>query len=308
MFNCFYKCTLFLLLVCSIPCTGFSQSVSVTPNNTTFNITSGAQLSANNTISSSFSIVTSSQNWTYSINAAVTAKSFNPSSTTFSALPLNVRFNSGSSSGQVPGALQLNESPVITTLITNAPSTGKNTDYFNYDLILLPLNYSTPPGVYVFTVTIQMSTSNNKTSTSTFNITVNVQNILSMNIIQNSPTIVNFGSSGAYTNGVSLTNFHSVQVASNNPWVMSVAAQSPFFTSASQGASTNMPCSIVGIRTSGGNLFTPLSTNGVSLASGSAGDALASGNSKSFDLSFSPGYDYNPGIYNISLIYTITKQ
>jgi uncharacterized membrane protein YdcZ (DUF606 family) len=141
----------------------------------------------------------------------------------------------------------------------------------------------------------------------TFTIIVNVQNVVNVSLIQNAATTVTFGSSTAYVNGITSTNFHSLQVQSNSPWLINVTAPQ-YFTAGGGGASTNMPCSIMGIRRNGTSTFLPLSTSAQTLISGTAGDISATGNTSSYDMQFNPGYIYNPGIYNISLTYTLTGQ
>lgn len=289
-----------------------AQELSVTVNNTNFTVSTPAQMGAGFTQQSAFSVAVESNNKNYSLFAAVTGKSLNPSSAPFTQVPFSITLRSvsggGSVSDHVTGDIQLTESPSYATLANNAPPTGKNRYYtLNYDINLLPLSYSIPPGNYIFTVTVQF-TDGKKTLVQNFNISLSVQSILGFSLVQNQPTTVNFNSSSEYVNGVTVSSFHSSQVRSNTPWVLSVAAASAFLTPGSAGASTNMPCSVVGIRPSGASGFTQLSTSPATLRTGTAGDVNVGTNTTNYDMSFAPGWNYNPGIYNLSITYTVSSQ
>lgn len=317
MFNLSYK---FILLVVSFLVIfsqkSFSQagpSFSVTTFNTSFFIGTTSQLTSANTIASSFSLNVTNGSKGYNLLIGITSKSYNPSSAQFSSIPLSVSLRSVSgvsnTSGGISGTIPLSEYPPnYTTLVSNAAKTGiNNTATWTYDLILSPIGFTIPPGTYIYTVTVQYNDQGNVTINRTFTISLNVQSVVNVSLIQNSPATVNFGSSSAYVNGVTSLNFHSLQVQSNIPWLINVTAPQ-YFSAGSSGASSNMPCSIMAIRRNGSGTFVPLSTSSQTLSTGVAGDNNAAGNTTSYDMQFNPGYDYNPGIYNISLTYTISSQ
>ena len=311
MFNWTYKCTLLLLMILLFSVqNSFSQSLTITSNNTSFTINTASQVSTSNTITSSFSVNISSSSSTYNLYATVLSKSYNPTSTVFSPLPLNLLLNNitggGNTSGAITGNIQVADAPAYATLGSNMPKTGKNGATWNYNLVLLPVNFTTQPGTYVFTIQLQLN-AGGSVSNATFNVTVNVQSVLSIALQQNSSSSITFASSTDYTNGMTLNNFHSLQVRSNVPWLVSVTAPS-YFTPASQGADANMPSSIMGIKASTASSFLPLSTSAQTIKTGIAGDISASGNTSNFDMRFHPSYNYSAGIYNISLTYTLTGQ
>ena len=310
MFNWTYKCTLLLLMMLLFSVqNSFSQSLAITSNNTSFTINNTTQVTSNTTITSAFALNIVSDKNTYSVYATVTGKSFNPSSTVFSPIPVNLSLNNisaGNSSGAVFGNVQLADNPTYATLGTNMPKTSRTGYTWTYDLVLLPVNFSTPPGTYVFTIQVRLN-SGATVIDRTFTVTVNVQTVMGVSLQQNSSTSITFSSATNYTSGITLNNFHSLQVRSNVPWLVSVTAPS-YFTPASQGADANMPSSIMGIKASTASSFLPLSTSAQTIKTGIAGDISASGNTSNFDMRFNPSYNYSAGIYNISLTYTLTGQ
>ena len=111
-----------------------------------------------------------------------------------------------------------------------------------------------------------------------------------------------------FQNGVSVQNFANVQVKSNVPWTLTVAAQLPAFTLLSSGGSTGMLSGILSLRKSGTSSFQPVSITGHQLATGSRGGFAAPGNSFNMDMHFNPGFLYRGGHYSLNLVYTLTEQ
>lgn len=288
-----------------------AQSLSINSVNTSFTVNTTNQITTGITNTNAFRLNVNSARRAYNLKAAVTAKSFNPSTTTFSTLPLSIVFKGVTgvaTTGGVSGNIQLVENPPgWSTLATNATQTGTGgTAVWTYDLILAPIGYNIPAGSYVFTITIQYTDGPN-TINRTFNVTLNVQNVVAIALVQNGSTNISFGTSTAYQDGISSNNFHILQVRSNASWLVNVTAPA-FFTASGGGASANMPSSIIGIRRNGTVTYTNLSTTPQTIRTGTAGDITSGNNSTSFDMLFSPGYNYAPGIYNIALTYTVTNQ
>ena len=304
MFNRTCKFVLLLTSV-SFCCLVKAQSVSILATNTSFVVATHSQITSSSTITSSFKLSVSSGNKAYSLKAAVTAKAFVPNSTVFAAVPFTISLRSVTgvtTSGGVTGNIQLVENPPgWSTLATNATKTGGATAQWTYDLTLLPIGYTIAPGTYIFTVTIQYSDGPTPISR-TFNITLIVSSAMGISLIQNSSTNISFASATALETGVTNNNFHNLQVKSNNPWIITASAP-PFFTPTTVDASVDMPCSIIEIRQNGVGNFMPLSTLPQTIKTGNAGDVTSS-----FDMKFTPGYTYNPGIYNIAITYTVTAQ
>lgn len=301
-----------LVFLCFLFSNGSAQSFTLSTTTTNFTVSTTTLAETPSSIASSIELSITSRNRSYDVEAFVSAQNFNPSSTTFSPIPLSVQFRSlsgvSNSSGVVSGAIPLVENPPGTsTLISNAPRTSNSTAVWTYDLILDPIGYSVQPGNYIFTVTVRYS-DNQSTILRTFNINLTVQPLVALSLTQNAPTTVALNSAAAYSNGVQSNNFCTVGVKANVPWLVTLASQASFFTPASSGAANNLPCSVIGFRSSGNTTFSQLSTTPKSLQAGSRGDATTSGNTIGVDMRFSPGYNYNPGIYNLSLIYTLTSQ
>jgi hypothetical protein len=68
-----------------------------------------------------------------------------------------------------------------------------------------------------------------------------------------------------------------------------------------------MPASVIGVAKSGQS-FVKLTTTPQLLASGNRGNTAKPGNSFTMDFQANPGYNYGPGIYTLTLLYTLTAQ
>lgn len=119
--------------------------------------------------------------------------------------------------------------------------------------------------------------------------------------------VVSFNSPNDYFNGISITNYANVKVKSNENWLLSFNAQSQYFTPLTQGGSSDMPCTILGLKINGRNNFKTLRTNSKKLRQGNRG---STGNKCDFniDMHFDPGFGFSGGLYSISILYTLTKQ
>lgn len=137
--------------------------------------------------------------------------------------------------------------------------------------------------------------------------TVTIQSSLSLSITNNSGTSFTINNSTAST-GYSVSNFNTVAVKSNTNWSLYVSAATPYFSASGSNSSSNMPASVITIGKTGQSTGISLSTTPQLLASGNRGLPSISGNT--FNLSFlaNPGYNYGPGIYNLTISYTLTPQ
>ena len=158
--------------------------------------------------------------------------------------------------------------------------------------------------VFIFSVTnavAQYSFSGNATGT------INVSAIQSLSVTGGS-TIPSFTSLDDYFNGETMSNYVSVTVKSNVSWLVTVQSQSDYFNPLSSGASTNMPASVLGIKTSSSGSFTSISSTAMNLKTGNKTGNSLTGSSFSIDTKFNPGYNFRGGIYSISLLYTLSPQ
>ncbi|HRO43834.1 MAG TPA: hypothetical protein PL009_13440 [Flavipsychrobacter sp.] len=120
--------------------------------------------------------------------------------------------------------------------------------------------------------------------------------------------IPNFTSLDHYLNGVTAEDYLSIGVKSNKSWTLSINAQNAFFSPMSSGGSTNMPCSVLSIKTSMMGNFLSVSTTAQTLKTGNKGNLTTPGNSFDVDIKYNPGFSYKGGIYTLGLVYTLSQQ
>lgn len=108
--------------------------------------------------------------------------------------------------------------------------------------------------------------------------------------------------------GVEVNNYGTIAIKSNVLWQLSFSAQNAFFTSLSQGGSTNMPSSVVSIKLHNNSNYLQLTTTSTTLKTGGRGTASSNGNTFDIDMKLNPGFGYSGGIYTIGLMYTLTQQ
>lgn len=137
--------------------------------------------------------------------------------------------------------------------------------------------------------------------------TVNIQSTLTLSITNNSGTSFTINNAAA-TNGFTVSNFNTVAIKSNTSWGLYVSSATPYFSASGSNASSNMPASVITIGKSGQSPGIKLSTTPQLLASGNRGLPSISGNTFNLSFSANPGYDYGPGIYNLTISYTLTAQ
>ena len=65
---------------------------------------------------------------------------------------------------------------------------------------------------------------------------------------------------------------------------------------------------MIGVVKSGQSPYLQLTTTDQVLATGNRGNTSSAGNSFNMDLKANPGYNYGPGIYTLSIVYTLTAQ
>lgn len=136
--------------------------------------------------------------------------------------------------------------------------------------------------------------------------TVNVYSIQSLEIKKLSG-VISFSSPNDFFNGVTVANYANIKVRSNENWILSFAAQSTYFSPLSQTASSDMPCSVLSIKVNGHNNFKKLKTNSKKLRQGNRGSNTPR-HDFNIDVHMDPGFEYNGGLYSISVMYTLTKQ
>jgi len=143
--------------------------------------------------------------------------------------------------------------------------------------------------------------------TSTVSGNINVYAIQSLTITGGS-SIPSFTTLNDYVSGVTVDDYISIGVKSNVSWTLSVMAQSAYFAPMSLGGSTDMPCSVVSLKSATAVNYMTLSTNAQTLKTGSKGGLTWPGNSFNVDMKYNPGFSFKGGIYTLGIVYTLTQQ
>ncbi|WP_207515654.1 hypothetical protein [Longitalea luteola] len=141
----------------------------------------------------------------------------------------------------------------------------------------------------------------------TINPVISIQSVMAVSITNNASSTINF-TNAQYASGYTISNFNTFNIKSNQPWRLSVSAATPNFSASGSYASNNMPASVIGVVKSGQSPFKQLSSTDQVLATGNRGNAGISGNSFNMDLMANPGYAYGPGIYTLTIVYTLSAQ
>jgi hypothetical protein len=139
------------------------------------------------------------------------------------------------------------------------------------------------------------------------NSAVSIQSVMALSITNNASPAITFTNT-QYGNGYTISNFNTFDIKSNLPWKLSVSAATPNFSASGTYASSNMPASVVGVVKSGQSPFIQLSSTDQVLATGNRGNTSSLGNSFNMDFTANPGYNYGPGIYSLTIVYTLTAQ
>lgn len=120
--------------------------------------------------------------------------------------------------------------------------------------------------------------------------------------------IPSFTTDAHYNNGITNTSYAGIWVKANLPWIITVKAQTSNFTPMSTGASSNMPCGVVGVKKSTSSNYVTLTTSDQTLATGPLGNNLVSGNTFNVAMTWNPGWSYAGGQYRLNVIYTAAQQ
>ena len=137
--------------------------------------------------------------------------------------------------------------------------------------------------------------------------TATIYSVLNISIT-NLSGVVSFNTPNDYFSGIIVNNSATLAIKSNVSWQVGISAQSAYFQAMTQGASTDMPASILGIRRNGTTTFLQMSTSSQTLKTGNKGNASTSGNTFDIDTEIDPGFGYSGGSYNIGIVFTLTQQ
>src|SRR5687768_10235017 len=88
---------------------------------------------------------------------------------------------------------------------------------------------------------------------------VSVQTIMSMTVTQNISSL-NFSTLDQFNNGITVSNYTTLQLKTNTPWTFSVNTTTAFFSASGASASLNMPASVLQMALSTSPTYYTLST------------------------------------------------
>ena len=136
---------------------------------------------------------------------------------------------------------------------------------------------------------------------------ISIQSVMALSITNNASPALTFTNT-QYSNGYTISNFNTFDIKSNQPWKLSVSAATASFSASGTNASSDMPASVIGVVKSGQSPYVQLTTTDQVLATGNRGNTSTAGNSFNMDFNANPGYNYGPGIYSLTIVYTLTAQ
>lgn len=141
------------------------------------------------------------------------------------------------------------------------------------------------------------------------NLTGNITVFAIQSLTMTGGTVIpSFNTFEDYQNGIEVSGYLNIAVKSNVSWTLSVMAQNAVFAPMTANGSTDMPASVLGIKTNSMSSYLPSGTTAQTLKTGNKGDHNAPGNSFQVDLRYNPGFSYKGGIYTLGLVYTLTQQ
>lgn len=135
---------------------------------------------------------------------------------------------------------------------------------------------------------------------------VKISEVLDLAVTSGSLNTFDFNSIAAIDAGIETLNAVTLTYKSNQPWFVTVAANSANFTGSSP---TPMPASIVQFKLNGGGSYVPLSTTATSLSGTSLSKNTRGTATIGVDYKVNPGYSYAPAAdYGMVITYTISNQ
>ena len=156
----------------------------------------------------------------------------------------------------------------------------------------------------IFFVLISVA-GNSQSFNGTISPSVNVQNVMSVTVVQNIASI-NFSTFDQFNNGITVSNYTTLQIKSNADWTFSASTTTQYFSASGGSASPTMPASILQMAKSTSATYYTLSTTPQQITSGIRGDLTQPTNIFNVNLKATPGYEYGPGTYSITIRYTVT--
>lgn len=135
-----------------------------------------------------------------------------------------------------------------------------------------------------------------------------VHEVVAFTLTPNSSPTITFNNGSDYANNYTVSNFSTIAVKSNMPWNLYISSATTNFSNSGVYSTPNTPASILEYSVEGKSNKVVLSSTARLLNSGTNGNDNEPGNRFNISFTAKPGYNYGPGTYTISTVYTISAQ
>jgi hypothetical protein len=135
-----------------------------------------------------------------------------------------------------------------------------------------------------------------------------IQKVITFILRSNSSPTIIFSNGSDYVTGYSISNFNTISVKSNSPWNLYISSSTAYFTNSGVYSTPNTPASILSYGVEGKSTQAALTATPRLLNAGANGSDFRGGNTFNISFAANTGYNYGPGTYTISTVYTITAQ
>jgi hypothetical protein len=127
-------------------------------------------------------------------------------------------------------------------------------------------------------------------------------------LTSNSSPTITFNNASDYISGYTISNFSTIAVKANVAWNLYISSSTANFSNSGTYSTANTPASILQYNIEGKSAKVVLSNVAKLINSGPAGPATDPGNTFNIGFTSNPGYNYGPGTYTISTVYTLSAQ
>jgi hypothetical protein len=135
---------------------------------------------------------------------------------------------------------------------------------------------------------------------------ITVPTVLDLEFKSGQNPSANFSTTTIADAGITLSPATILTYKSNKAFHVTIQAGAPNFSS-SPTTSTIMPPSMIQYRLTGGSTYTALSFTTAASLDGAAGSNARSTGNISIDYYLNPGYIYEPALYTMNIVYTISN-
>jgi hypothetical protein len=116
-----------------------------------------------------------------------------------------------------------------------------------------------------------------------------------------------FSNVADYSGSYIQNSYWTVQVKANSNWKVVITSSAATWSNSGASSTAGMSSAILSYKKNGDLTWIPLSnTTTTAVATGTIGDETVAGNTFTVDLKAAPGFDYGPGVYSITIVFTST--